>query len=339
MKKLVRLLLSMLLVAGLLTGCGDSAIDSDESTQETVKNTGDKTQLRVATFDTAAWNVAFNTARGAGYFDEEFADSNIELSFVPFGSGPAVNEAFLAGEVDMVVGMGDQPIISALAAGEVDNLVVAKSAEVPNMGIAVAKDSGITSVEELRSKTVAVPIGMAFHKALLYILSDAGIGADEVEYVNITSYDEVIAAIDSGDIDAGFCWSTGYVNTIESDNYEIIADAAEHPMYTYILSTRTYVEEHEEAVKKFLSVVERGAELFENEPDTAYQYIADVIGADFEITKKSVEPNKASLKLDTAAIENLYDTSDFLVDQELISSGVDSATVDDHISLILNEIE
>lgn len=113
--KLITIVLAVALVINTLVGCGSKENAEKSNTTENVaqeqkveetedntleKNLGETVKIRVRfpTFpDTASLFVAWQE----GFFEEVFKDDNVEVVPLDFPNGPAMNEAFLAGELDL----------------------------------------------------------------------------------------------------------------------------------------------------------------------------------------------------------------------------------------------
>lgn len=332
-----KLISKLLVTAGLalaLTACGSNNSTDTEATGEN----GEAVVIRVANFSYAPWNAAFDVAYQKGYFDEVFAEDNVTIEVSNFENGPAVNEAFLSGSVDIVNGIGDQPIVTALNVGQVDARILSTASIMPNMGIIVGNDTGISSVADLKDKKIAVQIGTSAHKALLYILQDNGVAAEDVELVNLSGSDTAIAALEKKEVEAAFLTGYAFTTAEEKGIGTEIANAQAHPMYTYIEALGSFVDEHPDLVEKFLQATKRGEEFLKENPEEGYQAISDLLGMEVDQVKETTAPTDYSIQLTDEAVQNLYDTSDFLLSQELIKVSVENETIDSHVSDIVQKL-
>lgn len=343
MKKALSLLLTLTLISASVVGCGAEASDStnatlDTTTEESSSDSSEVTKIRVGYFGTSALTSSPIVAMQEGYYDEIFAEDNVEVEFINFMGGPAINEAFLAGEIDIAASIADLPVVSGIVGKNIDVQVLGTVNVWPTTGIVVAEDSGIESVADLAGKSIALSIGTGMHKVTLHILDDNGLSADEVEFVNLSGPDSE-AALASGDVDAIVEYGYDFTTAEERGIGRILADSPENPQYWYIESTGTFINEHPDLVKKFLKATIQGQELLQSDPDKAYQDIADVTGLDFDYVKTTLDPTDVTVQLTTEAIENLYETNDFLLDQGLLDKGASQEEIDAHISHIIEEID
>lgn len=338
-KKHIAVWAAAIIAGSVLFGCGSSDnAESGENVEqisdsgETSADSGDELTIRVADFTGSYWNSAFIVAYQQGLFDDAFGDKDVKVEVSQFANGPAANEAFLAGEVDIMNGIGDQPIIISIG-NNVQTTVLSKAAkQEKNIGIIASRNSGVTSVEELKGKRVGVYIGTYVHKSLLGILGENGITENDVEIVNITSTSDADAAFASGDIDAYLALNAAYIiERVDSGEYIKISDLTGYPAYSYIIAGTEFIHDNPEITEEFLSVLKETQDWIEANPEEAYKVIAEYGGTDAETIKNTIEGADISLGLDDESIENLYKTYDFLETYDMITNEVTTEQIDSHI--------
>lgn len=150
-----------------------------------------------------------------------------DVTFANFNGGPAVLEALIAGAADIGY-IGEAPLPIAVGAGVEDLVAVAFRANPgspENYYLVVQPDSGITSVADLRGKSVAYPPGTGRHMIVASILHEAGLelGTD-VEAVQLAGA-EVAPTFASGAVDAAIVLGYQYFRLGEPP---IIDDGAGH---------------------------------------------------------------------------------------------------------------
>lgn len=338
-KKFTVILVTAILAGSFLAGCGSS--DSDK--QETDSNTSaeseqqasdEKVTIRVADFSSsgAYWNEAFIVAYQNHLFDDAFGDKDVDVELIQFANGPAVTEAFIAGEVDMVNGIGDQPFIISVG-NDVATTVLSNSAkQEKNIGIVAKADSGIASVDDLKGKRIGVYIGTYVHKSLIGVLGDNGISENDVEVVNITSTSDADAAFASGDIDAYLAMNSNYViQRVGSGEFVKISDLTGHPAFSYIVADTNFVEKYPEITEELLAALKEAQDWIKENPEEAYELVAEYSDVDVEIVKNTIEGADVSLGLEDESIENLYNTYEFLHEYDMITNELTNDEIDSHI--------
>lgn len=325
--KTISLLAVMALIIGTFTGCGSS--EAAENVQEVV--------IRVWVPSTDPSPAPLYVALSEGLFEQEFADDNVKIEALEFANGPAANEAFLAGELDVASQIGDQPILIGIQSG-VKSVVIGRSMKSRAEGLVVANDSDIETVADLKGKSIAVYIGTSYQKVLLQILQDAGLSESDVEFVNITDANSSIAALSRNEVDAIFITNYQFLTAEENGVGRVIADGTEHSNYAFLEFSQEFYDAYPDLVEKYVRAYKKAEQIVKEDPEKAYREIAEYLEMETDEVKKVVEANDYSLTLDDDTREDFSLTAQFMVDQELIDSLVEDAAIEEHLSDILERI-
>src|SRR3989344_2420996 len=114
--------------------------------------------------------------------------NGLKGEFKGFNSGPPLNEAALAGEVDVIF-TADQPAATLLS--KTPNWVIIGRLMYNRVSLYVPPKSPITSVADLREKTVAMPFGAAAQRMALKAERDAGLDPKkDVNNINLDIYEQ-----------------------------------------------------------------------------------------------------------------------------------------------------
>ncbi len=143
-----------------------------------------------------------------------------KVTYRQFGGGGDVIRAMASGAVQ-VGEAGSSPVAAGLSQGLpiklfwiLDNINDAEA-------LVVRKASGITALQQLKGKTIAVPFVSTSHFDTLLALKLAGLKPNEVKVVNLRPA-EISAAWQRGDIDAAFIWNP-VLNTIKQNGTVLIS--------------------------------------------------------------------------------------------------------------------
>jgi sulfonate transport system substrate-binding protein len=115
------------------------------------------------------------------------------------GAGPDVLAAFRAGSLDVGINAGIPPI-EAHNQGYETRIVAINQTRTPTYVFATKPHSTIESVADFRGKNLAFSQGQAQGVVLLRALQKAGISYKEVNLVNLTS-DQFLVALEAGQVD------------------------------------------------------------------------------------------------------------------------------------------
>src|SRR5690606_16176114 len=134
-------------------------------------------------------------------------------------SGAQVVTAIAGGSLD-ICNAGSSPIVVGFGNGVALSMVYIEKYITDSESLIVRKDSGITKLEDLKGRRIALPFNTSVHFSMLAALNSVGMKGTDVELVNMKA-DSIVAAWKRGDIDAAFIW-VPVLTDLQSDNGEII---------------------------------------------------------------------------------------------------------------------
>ncbi|MFJ4620673.1 ABC transporter substrate-binding protein [Streptomyces sp. NPDC088812] len=131
--------------------------------------------------------------------DEDFPYT---VKYATFQGGPAVLEAFRAGEADAGF-VSDAPVVFAQAHDQDVKItgVVQNSPDATHLW--TSPDSGVKDLTDLKGKKIAYTEGTTFQAAVLNALKKAGLSTGDVTLVNLSDPSQIPAALASGKVDVG----------------------------------------------------------------------------------------------------------------------------------------
>ncbi len=199
----------MLGVLLLLAGCaeeGSMKINDDVSKDNP---SGDLAPLSketkvVIAEDGSASGAGFYIANEKGYFD----DYNIEVEFATFSNSDDMLPALASGDVDIAGGISSASFFNAIAQG-IDVKIIAdkghneKGKSYFTFVIGADKQGEIKDYSDLKGKKIAVSTEHAVDDYIFHqMLEHAGLTKDDVEFVIMSDFGNMMAAIENGSIDA-----------------------------------------------------------------------------------------------------------------------------------------
>jgi sulfonate transport system substrate-binding protein len=161
-----------------------------------------------------------------------------KVVFDQFNSGPLVNAAFVAGDIDFGV-MGDTPAIYAAAAGLPVDVVGVSHTVGPGYTLLARAGSGITSLAQLKGKKVAYSKGTANQGFLIQALATAGLKQQDITGVDVP-LQNVGEVLQSGTVDAATVAAQDLVNYTAQhpDAVKLINGSQVSSGYAFWLATR-----------------------------------------------------------------------------------------------------
>jgi NitT/TauT family transport system substrate-binding protein len=152
--------------------------------------------LTIAYSDWPGW-VAWEIAIQKGWFKE----AGVDVEFKWFDYVPSM-EAFSAGKVDAVCMTNGDALVTGATGGKSVTILINDYSDGNDMIVA---KPGITSIAQLKGKTIGVEVGFVDHLLLLHALKSANLKESDVKLKNVKT-DETPQALKSGDVDAIGAW-------------------------------------------------------------------------------------------------------------------------------------
>lgn len=336
LKKLVVLGLAAGLALGTV-GCGNSNNDnkagentSDAKTSSTSETSGGELKnIRIGAIGQSnVLSESAGIAQKEGFLEEELKKEGYKAEIVGFAqAGPAINEAFSAGEIDMAV-YGDLPATVCKASG-VDTTIFATENSECQMCILVQNKSDIKSAADLKGHKVIVARGTIYHQYFKSLIADAGISENDLEQIN--TFSDASSVMAGGEADA-LITSTSIGYYLEKQGIgKVIETTEKHPEWTsqfFAVSNTKFLKENPNAAKAFIRALLRAQKFAKESPDKAFESVASITeGYTADIYKKVYSYNTNfdyfSPEISAENIDKLKALEKFLEDEELITSSVD----------------
>jgi ABC-type nitrate/sulfonate/bicarbonate transport system substrate-binding protein len=258
-------------------------------------------------------------------------DNGLSGEYKGFTSGAPLNEAALAGDVDVIF-TADQPAATLLAKNP--NWVIIGRLMYNRVSLYVPPLSPIKSVAELKGKTVAMPFGAAAQRMALKAEQDAGLDLQkDVKNINLGIYEQSDLIRDPkatmwGKIDAmaGFDPSPAIF-----EDKGLVRNLQVGQVVSVIMMSRDFINENPTAPAKFLKAFYGSYDFYRQNVDQANQWFIDE--SKLEITPKaleisaSLEPNlnplnKISIGFSDDDLNKLQEAADFIYNQKLVNQQI-----------------
>lgn len=304
-----------LMIPGL-AACGGDAKGDDSSSG------GGSITLRVGQLGSSKTTEALLAAAG----EDDGMDYRVEYSLFPTGGGGFM-EAVPSGSVD-VAQMADTPPIFGQVAGVEAKVIGVQSTLAEGQSyveVFVPKDSGITSMSDLKGKKVALTEGTILQYTVVKALEKAGLSYKDITPVNLPPAD-AITAYQSGDVDAvaalgpQLAQLTMAGDTVIGDGVEITTG------YQYSVATDAALADDDKAaaIVDFLQRVGRAQAWADDHKDEWIPKYAAVLGVPEEMAKVLVERDDYRwVPIDDEVIAKQQEQADAYTELGLIQGQLD----------------
>ena len=273
-------------------------------------------------------------ARAEGKFD---AATGWTIEWRQFGSGTEVIAAMASGDVQ-VAELGSSPLSIGTSQGlEIQLFMIAQGLGTAESLIA-KKDSGIATLEDVKGKRIAVPVGSTAHYSLMGALTHAGIAETDVTIMNLPA-DQIAAAWDSGQVDAAFIWEPVQNQILQTGTFIVGADqtaAWGYPTFDGWVVNAEFAAANADAMVAFAKTMNEANMAYLADP-AAWTPDSDAVKKIAEMTGAAPDQVPGILKGFTfiplvdqlgptwmgGAAANMKTTADFLVKAGRIDAAVD----------------
>lgn len=149
--------------------------------------------------DWATYNPVSIVLKNKGFLEEELAKDGIKVRWVQSAGSNKALEFLNAGSLDFGSTAGAAALIGRINGNPIKSIYVYSRPEWT--ALVTRKDTGITSVKDLKGKSIAVTRGTDPHIFLIRSLADAGLTEKDVRLVLLQHADGRLA-LTRGDVDA-----------------------------------------------------------------------------------------------------------------------------------------
>jgi sulfonate transport system substrate-binding protein len=260
-------------------------------------------------------------AYSQGILQRHLRDAGItDVAFTSFPNGPNLNQALKGGSLDVGV-LGDTPAVSGRAANLPTTL---SGVSLRGQDAWLIAGRGVTSLTDLRGKTVATQQGSYMHRYLVGLLAQTGLTSQvKVTFLLANSAQQ---ALDKGDI-AAYAAPVPVAPQLASKGYAAIDKASAHPGLpgnSYITIGTDAATQHPQLAQAWNAAVAEAATGIGKDPSAYQAWAAKVSGLPQAIIAQSYPASEFGNPAVTPAdVTTARTTLDFLVSQQLAAGPFD----------------
>ncbi|HEX7064742.1 MAG TPA: ABC transporter substrate-binding protein [Bacillales bacterium] len=213
--------------------------------------------------DGSASGAGFYIAQEKGYFE----DYNIKVKFAKFANSDAMLPALAAGEIDVAGGISSASFFNSIAQGINVKMIADKGHNIPGQSyfsFVIRKElqDEFGSYKDFKGKKIAVSTKNAVDDYIFQqMINHAGLTRDDVEFVLMPSFGNMLASLGSGAIDAALeiepLISKGTAKGI-SVRFGDTTDFAPKAQIAMVLGSPKFVNEKKEVALRFMVAYLKG---------------------------------------------------------------------------------
>ncbi len=319
-------------MAGILAACGTSSSAAPVGASKSTNSVA-KPSSKVITFGLlpASDSEPYIVAQHFGYYKQ--AGLTVDLKI--FKGGPLVMQAVAAGSIDGGKA-GAPPAIVAIAGGAPMKIIngpgIAMMTGPEELNaLVVSKSSGITSLKQLKGKTIAVQSLSGVGSILLqeYALPSVGLSSSDV-HLETLPWASMAAAFSAGKIVAATPFSPYLQNILstESNKVDVLANLTDYfpgksfPLTVDVFSTKAQAQLGTATINAFLAATAKGVSYVDAHPNESKTIFASYIG----IALSSIQNVPTGTFVSSINMKDLQLVADGLLDLKEISKKIDVAS-------------
>lgn len=253
----------------VLSGCGGSDTNNSDSAASEA--------LTPITFQlnspAAGYNSGFELAVVNGYYK----DAGLDVTIEPGNGSANTAQLVAAGQID--VAFADSAAVMGLVKDGAKITIVSTILQSnPNQVTALA-DSGITSIEQIKGKKVAVPNGYSQAAMFPLVLDSIGLTSDDIEEVNMPA-ESMVASLLQGQVDVILGSIDNFGVQLKQQGADTVdflfSDNGAATVSTSIVASDSFLAENPDAVRAFVGASLKGWSAAIDDNDAALAAMSEV---------------------------------------------------------------
>ena len=278
--------------------------------------TQQRVKITIATFSKALGNAPYHIAKKKGWFAEEPALKDAEVTFTEFNDRATIAQAFDRGDLQVLF---SAEVPSMLCRAQGNDIRIVGVSTAANQEILVPVGSPIRSVPDIRGKKVAVLQGTSSHFCLLKILTQHGITVKDIT-LNYLPAAEARAAFVNNQLDAWAVWAP-WVEEQEVKKTGTTITGGEARIVSVMTMSKAFLEKHADSALAVYRVIARSKRWIQENPTDAIDIAASDLGIDPAVAKQAWPKFAWGLQFETNLVTDFQEKADFLAAQGLTRQG------------------
>lgn len=272
-------------VALTLTGCAPA---KTAATTGPVDRTGQTLNIDFATYNPLSLLIKDN-----GWLEEELKSTGITVNWVQSKSSADANAKLLAGALDVGSTAGSAALLARSNGSPIKTIDIYTQPEWA--ALAVAPNSSITSVADLKGKKVAAKKGTDPYFFLLQALTVAGLSATDVTVENLAHADGKTALF-NGSVDA---WAglDPILAGAETEGAKLVYRNVDFNSYGFLNATESFIADKPDVAQAVVNAYEKAREFAIANPEKTYEALAAAAALKADVAKKVIT-ERTVIKID-----------------------------------------
>lgn len=269
----------MMLAAGCVAGENAAASDTGASGEAQEWSTD------TLSIDFATYNPLSLIIKDQGLLEEALGES-VTVDWVQSAGSNKANEFLRAGSIDVGSTAGSAALLARANGSPIQVIDIYSQPEWS--AIVVGPESDITSVADLKGKSVAATAGTDPYFFLLQALETEGLTVDDIEVQNLQHADGR-AALDGGSVDAWAGLDPIMAAAEVEAGDKLIYRNVDFNSYGFLNATEEFITEHADVAQVVVDAYEEARAWALANPEETAALLAEVAGIDVEVANTVIQ--------------------------------------------------
>lgn len=279
--------------------------------------------------DFATYNPLSLVVKDQGLIEEELGDS-VTVTWLQSAGSNKANEALRAGAIDVGSTAGSAALLARANGSPIKAIDIYSQPEWA--AIVVPEGSDITSVEQLKGKSVAATKGTDPYFFLLQSLDAAGLAPSDVEVQNLQHADGR-AALENGSVDAWSGLDPIMAAAQAESGAQLIYRNIDFNTYGFLNAREEFLADHDDVAQVVVDAYEEARAWAIEHPEELSALLAEVAAIDPEVAATVIQ-ERTVLDLDPVPGEKqravlevvgpIFVESGDVASQDLVDTALDS---------------
>lgn len=235
--------------------------------------------------DYATYNPLSLIIKDQGWLEKAFG-GKVKVNWIQSAGSAAANQALLAGSIDVGSTAGSAALLARSNGSPIKAIDLFSQPDWS--AILVPKDSAITSVTQLKGKSVAANKGTDPYFFLLQSLAKFKVPVDSVDIQNLAHADGK-TALESGSVDAWSGLDPLLSASVVNAGSKVIYDNPSFNSYGFLDATESFLTKSPDLAQVVVDAYEKARAFAIKNPDKTEDILAQVAGIDPSIAKNVIE--------------------------------------------------
>ncbi|MDN3935812.1 aliphatic sulfonate ABC transporter substrate-binding protein [Arthrobacter sp. YD4] len=236
------------------------------------------------TIDFATYNPLSLVIKNKGWLEAALKDQGVTVKWVQSAGSNKANEALRSGAVDVGSTAGSAALLAKANGSPIKTIDIFSQ---PEWAALVTKPgSGISTVADLKGKSVAATKGTDPYFFLLQALSESGLSPKDVTVQNLQHADGR-TALENGSVDA---WSglDPIMAGAEQKGAKLFYRNLSFNTYGFLNATESFLKDRPQQAQTVVNAYEKARAWAAANPDETAQILAEAAGLDLAVAKTVV---------------------------------------------------